>query len=66
MIGDVFTAVLLDPMINFLVILNNLSFGSFGIALILFTLAGLHYQNIAVLLIWSRIKQRQSLKTRLP
>ena len=28
------------------------------IALILFVLAGLHYQNIAVLLIWSRIKQR--------
>lgn len=29
------------------------------IALILFTLAGLHYQNIAVLLIWSRVKHRQ-------
>jgi hypothetical protein len=28
------------------------------IAVILFALAGLHYQNIAVLLIWSRIKQR--------
>ena len=28
------------------------------IALILFTLAGLHYQNIAVLLLWSRAKQR--------
>lgn len=28
------------------------------IAYILLTLAGLHYQNIAVLLIWSRFKQR--------
>lgn len=28
------------------------------IALILFVLAALHYQNIAVLLIWSRIKHR--------
>ena len=28
------------------------------IALILFTLAGLHYQNIAVLLIWSRVRAR--------
>lgn len=33
------------------------------IALILFTLAGLHYQNIAVLLIWSRVKQRNIHKT---
>lgn len=32
------------------------------IALILFTLAGLHYQNIAVLLIWSHIKHRGNLK----
>ena len=30
------------------------------IALILFTLAALHYQNIAVLLIWSRIKHRKA------
>jgi len=29
------------------------------IALILFTLAGLHYQNISVLFFWSRIKHRQ-------
>lgn len=29
------------------------------IAIILFILAGLHYQNIAVLLIWSRIKQHE-------
>ncbi len=37
MIGDAFTLVLLDPMINFLVILNNIFFGSFGLALIAFT-----------------------------
>ena len=37
MIGDVFTLVLLDPMINFLVLLNNIFFGSFGLALIAFT-----------------------------
>lgn len=36
------------------------------IALILFTLAGLHYQNITVLLIWSRMKHRQTLKTQTP
>ena len=30
------------------------------IALILFTLAGLHYQNIAVLMIWARIKHRKA------
>lgn len=36
------------------------------IALILFTLAGLHYQNIAVLLIWSRMKHCQTLKTQTP
>ncbi len=29
------------------------------IASILFSLAGLHYQNIAVLLIWSKVKHRQ-------
>ena len=32
------------------------------IALILFSLAGLHYQNIAVLLIWSKVKHRQLTK----
>ena len=37
MIGDVFTLVLLDPMIHFLVLLNNIFFGSFGLALIAFT-----------------------------
>ena len=36
------------------------------IALILFTLAGLHYQNIAVLLLWSRMKHRQTLKPQTP
>ena len=38
MIGDIFTLVLLNPMINFLVILNNLLFGSFGLAIIAFTI----------------------------
>ena len=37
-IGDIFTLVLLNPMINFLVILNNLLFGSFGLAIIAFTI----------------------------
>lgn len=36
------------------------------IAFILFVLAGLHYQNIAVLLIWSRIKHRRTLNTQTP
>lgn len=30
------------------------------IALILFTLAGLHYQNIAVLMLWARFKHRKA------
>lgn len=30
------------------------------VALILFTLAGLHYQNIAVLMIWARIEHRKA------
>jgi len=30
------------------------------IALILFTLAGLHYQNIAVLILWARFKHRKA------
>lgn len=38
MIGDVFTLILLNPMINFLVILNNVLFGSFGLAIIAFTI----------------------------
>ncbi len=36
------------------------------IATILFTLAALHYQNIAVLLIWSRIVHRRTLNTQQP
>ncbi len=38
MIGDIFTLILLNPMINFLVILNNVLFGSFGLAIIAFTI----------------------------
>lgn len=38
MIGDIFTIILLNPMINFLVILNNVLFGSFGAAIIAFTI----------------------------
>jgi YidC/Oxa1 family membrane protein insertase len=37
-IGDIFTLVLMDPMINFLVILNSVLFGSFGLAIIAFTI----------------------------
>lgn len=33
------------------------------IALILFTLAGLHYGNMAVLFLWSRLKQHRPLAT---
>lgn len=36
------------------------------IALILFILAGLHYQNIAVLVIWSRFKHRAKAHTDQP
>jgi YidC/Oxa1 family membrane protein insertase len=36
--GEIFTLVLLDPMVNFLVILNHLLFGSFGLAIIAFTI----------------------------
>lgn len=41
--------------------------GSLGqhMATIILVLAGLHYQNIAVLLIWSHIKHRRTLKTQL-
>ena len=38
MIGDGFDTILLNPMINLLVILNNLLFGSFGLAIIAFTI----------------------------
>lgn len=37
MIGDVFRIALADPMMNFLVILNNVFFNSFGLAIIAFT-----------------------------
>jgi YidC/Oxa1 family membrane protein insertase len=37
-IGDIFSIVLLDPMVNFLVLLNNVLFGSFGLAIIAFTI----------------------------
>lgn len=41
--------------------------GSLGqhMATIILVLAGLHYQNIAVLLIWSHIKHRRTLKPQL-
>lgn len=38
MIGDVFTVALLEPMVNFLVLLNNALFNSFGLAIIAFTI----------------------------
>lgn len=38
MIGDIFDTTLLNPMINFLVILNIVLFGSFGLAIIAFTI----------------------------
>ena len=38
MIGDIFTVALLDPMVNLLVILNNVLFNSFGLAIIAFTI----------------------------
>jgi YidC/Oxa1 family membrane protein insertase len=37
-ISDIFTIILLNPMINFLVILNNVLFSSFGLAIIAFTI----------------------------
>lgn len=38
LIGRAFTLGLMDPMINFLVLLNNLLFGNFGLAIIAFTI----------------------------
>ena len=38
MIGELFTLVLLNPMVNLLVILNNVLFNSFGLAIIAFTI----------------------------
>ena len=37
MIGEVFNAAIINPMINFLVLLNNVLFGNFGLAIIAFT-----------------------------
>lgn len=38
MIGEIFRLVLIEPMINLLVVLNNLLFNSFGLAIIAFTI----------------------------
>ncbi|KAA0223282.1 YidC/Oxa1 family membrane protein insertase, partial [bacterium] len=38
MIGDLFTLLLLDPMINVLVVLNQVLFESFGLAIVAFTI----------------------------
>ncbi len=38
MIGDIFTLLLLDPMINILVVLNQVLFESFGLAILAFTI----------------------------
>lgn len=38
MIGEIFSLALVNPLINFLVLLNNILFGSFGLAIIAFTI----------------------------
>lgn len=38
MIGEIFTLLLLNPMVNLLVLLNNVLFDSFGLAIIAFTI----------------------------
>lgn len=38
MIGEIFRLILIEPMINLLVVLSNLLFGSFGLAIIAFTI----------------------------
>ncbi|GMV84395.1 MAG: hypothetical protein AMXMBFR80_02530 [Dehalococcoidia bacterium] len=38
MIGEIFTLILLNPMVNLLVLLNNVLFDSFGLAIIAFTI----------------------------
>ena len=38
MIGEIFRLILIGPMINLLVVLNNVLFGSFGLAIIAFTI----------------------------
>jgi hypothetical protein len=52
-----------EPVLTIGQLLNTLSL---RIALILFTLAGLHYMNIGVLLLWARAKHRRTTKTILP
>lgn len=37
MIGDIFNTLIIAPMINYLILLNNVLFGSFGLAIIAFT-----------------------------
>lgn len=63
MIGDVFTWVLLDPMINFLVILNNTLFSSFGLALIGFTIV---IRIITFPLTVRQLRQTRSMQTLQP
>ena len=38
MIGDIFNAAIIAPMINLLVLLNNVLFGNFGLAISAFTI----------------------------
>ena len=38
MIGEIFTLILLNPLVNLLVLLSHLLFGSFGLAIIAFTI----------------------------
>ena len=38
LLGTIFTPILLDPMINLMILLNNVLFGSFGLAIIAFTI----------------------------
>ncbi|MCL4240460.1 MAG: membrane protein insertase YidC [Dehalococcoidia bacterium] len=38
MIGEIFTLILMNPMVNLLVLLNNVLFDSFGLAIIAFTI----------------------------
>jgi YidC/Oxa1 family membrane protein insertase len=38
MIGEIFRLLLMEPMINILIVLNNILFGSFGLAIIAFTI----------------------------
>ena len=38
MIGDIFTLLLLNPLVNLLVLLSHVLWGSFGLAIIAFTI----------------------------